>query len=58
MKNCGICKNCLIIEKAKISCLRTANPPFSHADDNTVMIWNSMLQDYPCLDTKEEAERT
>jgi len=57
-KRCGECKNCLIAEKARIACLKTANPPFSHADDDTVMIWNDTLKNYPCLDTREEAEKT
>lgn len=46
-QRCGRCKNCKLIESKKR--LFVPNPPFSHADDDTVKCWNDLLRDYPCL---------
>ena len=45
---CGKCPACLRVETAKSACLKVANPPFSHADDSTVMLWNDTLDNNPC----------
>jgi len=47
-KRCGECINCQKLEKVKTSILRCCNPPFSHADDDVVMVWNDMLESLPC----------
>lgn len=44
---CGQCENCKIVQRAAQSCL--PNPPFSHASDHTVQVWNDMLAAHPCL---------
>ena len=43
---CGFCKACKELEHAKSVC--TPNPPFSHADDATVMVWNRAVLENPC----------
>jgi len=48
-KRCGGCDNCKKLEKVKRSVLRAVNPPFSHADDGVVAVWNDMLASLPCL---------
>jgi hypothetical protein len=45
---CGKCKACQNVERAKHLALKVANPPFSHADDSTVMLWNDALKMNPC----------
>lgn len=49
MKRCGQCDNCKKLEKVKTTVLRTCNPPFSHADDDVVKLWNEELKRLPCL---------
>jgi len=53
-ERCGECENCKKLEKVKASVLRAANPPFSHADQGTVDLWNAELSRLPCLGTKEK----
>jgi len=45
---CGKCANCLEIERIKSRVLACANPPFSHADDDVVKVWNTELERLPC----------
>ena len=45
---CGKCENCIKIEKLRKSVLANCNPPFAHADDDVVQIWNDALLDWPC----------
>lgn len=45
---CNTCDNCKKLERARNSVLRAANPPFSHADDGVVDVWNTMVKTYPC----------
>ena len=47
-KPCGVCDNCKKLEKVKQSVLRCCNPPFSHADQDVVDVWNDSLERYPC----------
>jgi hypothetical protein len=47
-KRCGTCTACKHIERVKPTILRCANPPFSHATDDTVKVWNQTLFDNPC----------
>ena len=51
-KRCGQCINCQKIEKVKISVLRCCNPPFSHADNDVIEVWNDSLKRYPCMENK------
>ncbi len=49
MKNrCGQCDNCKELEQVKKRILACANPPFSHADDNVVAVWNEELERLSC----------
>jgi len=46
---CGDCPNCLRLEKVKLRVLACCNPPFSHADDDVVEVWNKELESLPCV---------
>lgn len=48
-QRCGTCKNCKELERVKRTVLRAVNPPFSHADDDVVKLWNAELERLPCL---------
>jgi hypothetical protein len=54
VSRCGKCKNCLELEKVKARVLACANPPFSHADDGVVELWNKELERLPCTNKKVE----
>ena len=54
---CGICPACRRVEAARRSALRAANPPFSHADDHIVMVWNDMLKENPCERERRTEDR-
>lgn len=49
MKRCGQCENCKKLEQVKSIVLRACNPPFSHADDDVVNLWNEELERLPCI---------
>jgi len=49
MNRCGKCDNCLKIDKIKVSILRCCNPPFTHADQDIIDVWNDQLKEFPCL---------
>lgn len=49
MKRCGQCKNCLKLKKVQRAVLRCVNPPFNHADDDIIQVWNDQLKQLPCL---------
>jgi hypothetical protein len=51
---CGTCKNCKELAKVQRSVLRAVNPPFSHADDAVVDVWNTELERLPCLKEKTD----
>lgn len=51
---CGKCQNCLALERVKQRVLACCNPPFSHADNGVVELWNKELERLPCAG--EEAE--
>jgi len=46
---CGTCKNCIELDKVRRSVLSVANPPFSHADQGTVDLWNREVKSLPCM---------
>lgn len=46
---CGTCKNCLELQKVRVRILACTNPPFSHADDDIVDVWNTELKRLKCL---------
>jgi len=46
---CHECKNCLDLEKVRASVFKVANPPFSHACQDVIDLWNTELQRLPCL---------
>jgi hypothetical protein len=48
---CGVCSNCLLIEQTKH--LLMPNPPFSHANQQTVDVWNHMLETHPCTSIRD-----
>lgn len=50
---CGECDNCKKLERVQRSVLRVVNPPFSHADDDTIKLWNRELAELPCLGKEE-----
>lgn len=53
---CGECDNCEKVERTKRRVLAVANPPFSHATDGAVDLWNQTLKDFPCQkETNAEA---
>lgn len=51
---CGKCDNCLALDKVRQRVLACCNPPFSHADDDVVDVWNDSLKRYPCTHGKEK----
>ena len=54
MKRCGKCANCKKLERVKSSVLACCNPPFSHADDDVVDLWNKELERLPCLEVRHD----
>jgi hypothetical protein len=53
-QRCCKCPACLHIEQVKPAVLRCANPPFSHATDGVVQLWNQELFDHPCEQWSED----
>lgn len=53
-ERCGICKNCVDLGRVRRRCLAACNPPFSHADDSVVELWNTELARLPCLGKEDE----
>jgi len=51
---CGKCSNCKKLELVKKRVLACCNPPFSHADDDVVKVWNDMLKMLPCVEENNE----
>lgn len=49
MTRCGKCENCKKLERVKQRVLACCNPPFTHADQDTVDLWNKELARLPCL---------
>ena len=49
MERCNECENCKKLERVKQRVLACSNPPFSHADDGVVELWNRELAELPCL---------
>lgn len=47
-KRCGKCLNCVKLKRVQQRVLACCNPPFSHADDGVVQVWNDMLASLPC----------
>lgn len=45
---CGQCNNCKELQQVKERVLACANPPFSHADDDVVTVWNNELARLQC----------
>jgi len=54
---CGKCKNCIDLERIKRWVLACCNPPFSHADDGVVSLWNAELARLPCCVPAEPEEK-
>lgn len=48
---CGACENCLKLEKIRERVLACCNPPFSHADQGVIDLWNAEVACRPCLST-------
>lgn len=51
MKRCGKCENCKKLERVKQRVLACCNPPFSHADQAVVDLWNRELKELPCVES-------
>jgi len=49
MSRCGKCVNCVQLEKVRARVLACCCPPFTHADDGVVTLWNEELARLPCL---------
>lgn len=50
MTRCGKCDNCKKLERVKRRVLACCNPPFTHADQDVVDLWNKELARLPCLE--------
>lgn len=48
---CGRCRACKELDKLKP--LFMPNPPFTHADDKMVFLWNREVEEHPCEAWKE-----
>ena len=48
-QRCGECKNCIDLERVRKVVLKATNPPFSHANDGVVELWNAELERLPCM---------
>jgi len=57
MRRCGHCNNCLELKRVQQRVLAACNPPFSHADDGVVNLWNAELARLPCQTKKQEPKR-
>ena len=55
MKRCEKCANCVDLARVQRLVLACCNPPFSHADDGVVDLWNAELKRLVCL-TPQPAE--
>ena len=53
-RRCGKCKNCLDLERVRRRVLACVNPPFRHADDGVVNLWNTELARLPCIAPEKE----
>jgi hypothetical protein len=53
---CGTCLNCQKLQRVQARVLACCNPPFTHADDDVVQLWNRELADLPCQNTQQETE--
>ena len=56
MKRCGTCDNCVELERVKGRVLACCNPPFTHADDDVIQLWNAELARLPCLVSKKKVD--
>jgi hypothetical protein len=45
---CGECRNCKQLAKVRERVLACCNPPFSHADQGVLDLWNKELARLPC----------
>jgi len=45
---CGKCTNCQELERVSRRVLAACNPPFSHATDDVIDLWNTELARLPC----------
>jgi len=46
---CGKCANCEQLSRVAASVFACCNPPFSHADQDVVDVWNEECERLPCL---------
>jgi hypothetical protein len=51
---CGACQNCLDLARVRSRVLACCNPPFSHADDGVVSLWNTELARLSCTEQPEK----
>ena len=54
---CGKCENCKKLERVMRRVLACCNPPFTHADQGVVGLWNQELSRLPCGQENNEEER-
>jgi len=53
---CGMCANCIELNRVRVRVLACCNPPFSHADQDVVDLWNTELARLPCIETAATSE--
>lgn len=58
MARCEQCDNCKELEKVKERVLACINPPFSHADDDVVKVWNEEMKRLKCSDPHYRVEKS
>ena len=50
---CNRCSNCKQLERIRRRALAVANPPFSHADQDVITVWNTELARLNCTGAEE-----
>lgn len=53
MKRCGKCANCKALERVQRNVLRAVSPPFSHADQGVIDLWNREVAELICCEVEE-----
>lgn len=58
MMRCGKCENCKQLARVRLRVLRCVNPPFCHADQDVVDVWNKELKRLPCMELHNDEQTT
>ena len=54
INRCNECDNCQKLKRVRGRVLACCDPPFSHADQGVINVWNDAVWDYPCLAPEED----